>query len=93
MVKDPGAASRAHHLRALNEPKSINVITKGDLPIAIVENESRHDILQIQDTWIIQDEWWRQEMHRQYYCLLLDNGTLHTIYHDRIADTWFEQAY
>jgi hypothetical protein len=30
---------------------------------------------------------------RQYYSLLLDNGTLRTVYHDRIADTWHEQTY
>ena len=93
MVKNPGAASRPHRLRALNEPKPITVVTRDDVPIAIVEKETRHAIVQIQDTWIIQDEWWRQEMYRQYYCLLLDSGTLHTVFHDRIADTWHEQAY
>ena len=93
MVKNPGAAPRPHRLRALNEPQPITVASHGDRPVAIIENETRHNIVQIQDTWIIQDEWWRQEMHRQYYCLLLENGTLHTVYHDRIAGTWFEQAY
>lgn len=93
MVKNPGTPSRPHRLRALNEPRPITMLTRGDRPIAIIDKETRHTVVQVQDTWVIQDEWWRQEMHRQYYCLLLDNGTLHTVYHDRIADTWYEQAY
>ena len=47
----------------------------------------------MQDTWIVQDEWWRQEIDRQYYNLLLRSGTVRTVYHDRLTDTWYEQAY
>lgn len=93
MVKDSGTSSRFDHLRALNEPRPINIRTDGNRPVAIVDRHGDHTIIQIQDTWIIQDEWWRQEIHRQYYSLLLENGTLHTVFHDRIADTWYEQAY
>lgn len=93
MVKNPGAASRADRLRALNQPKPITMVTRDDRPIAILDKEFRYDIIQIQDTWIIQDEWWREEMDRQYYSLLLDTGSLRTVYHDSIADAWFEQAY
>ncbi|HWV23783.1 MAG TPA: hypothetical protein VNZ58_06315 [Thermomicrobiales bacterium] len=93
MVKNSGAASRPHRLRTLNEPRPIQVETLDDRPVALIEKEVRHRITQIQDTWIIQDEWWRQELFRQYYELLLDNDTRRTVFHDRIADRWYEQAY
>lgn len=93
MVKNSGAPPRAHNLRALNEPKPVTVLTEDDLPATLIEKDRQYAIAQIQDTWIIQDEWWREEMDRQYYYLLLDNGTLRTVYHDRIADTWYEQSY
>lgn len=93
MVKNPGTASRPHRLRALNEPRPVRIETRDDVPITLIENGTRHRITQIQDTWIIQDEWWRQELFRQYYELLLDNDTRRTVFHDRIADRWYEQAY
>lgn len=93
MVKNPGAPSRAHRLRALNEPRPITVIAKDDRPVAIVEQKAQHRVMSIQDTWIVQDEWWRQEIHRRYYRLLLANDTTRTIYHDRTSDAWYEQAY
>lgn len=93
MVKNSGTPSRPDHLRSLNEPRPITIRTQQDRPVAVVEKHGDHIIIQIQDTWIIQDEWWRQEIHRQYYRLLLENGTLYTVYHDCIADTWYEQAY
>ena len=46
----------------------------------------------IQDHWRIDDEWWREHpIAREYYKLLLDDGTLLTIYHDLLRDEWFEQ--
>jgi hypothetical protein len=93
MVKDSGTSSRTRHLRALNEPRPIKVLTEHDLPVAILRKDDRDAVEKVQDTWIVQDEWWRQEIDRQYYNLLLRNGTVCTVYHDRIADTWYEQAY
>jgi hypothetical protein len=49
-------------------------------------------IAAIQDHWRIDDEWWREHtISRIYYELLLDDGTLLTVYHDLVADAWFEQ--
>jgi hypothetical protein len=93
MVKNSGTPSRPHRLRALNEPRRIQVLTEHDLPVAILRPDGREPVEKVQDTWIVQDEWWRQEINRQYYNLLLRNGTLRTVYHDHITDTWYEQAY
>jgi len=49
-------------------------------------------IAAVQDRWRIDDEWWREHaISRMYYTLLLDDGTLLTVYHDLVADVWFEQ--
>jgi hypothetical protein len=46
----------------------------------------------IQDRWRIDDEWWRERpVSRWYYLILLDHGALLTLYHDLLANTWFEQ--
>ena len=46
----------------------------------------------IQDCWRIDDEWWREHaVSRMYYALLLDDGSLLSVYHDLLANTWHEQ--
>lgn len=49
-------------------------------------------VVRIQDRWRIDDEWWRDHpISRLYFAVLLDDGTLLTVYHDLIAHVWFEQ--
>ncbi len=62
-------------------------------PTVLVDGLHRHRIEQIQDTWIIDDEWWRDPISRQYFQVLLEGGIARTIYHDRASDTWHAQSY
>ncbi len=93
MVSHPGTSSRAGQLRPLNQPRQIEVIVEGNRPAVLVDPPHRHRIEQIQDTWIIDDEWWRDPISRQYFQVLLEGGMVRTIFHDRTSDTWFAQSY
>ena len=93
MVQDSRTSARADHVRPLNAPVAIAVTADRQRPLAITVNRHRHEVERIQDTWIIEDEWWRQPIQRQYFALLLDDGTRRTVYHDRVADAWFLQDY
>jgi len=61
--------------------------------VALIDPPHRYRIEQIQDTWIIDDEWWRDPISRQYFLVLLEGGIVRTIFHDRTSDTWFAQHY
>ena len=52
----------------------------------------RRRVLRVQDCWRIDDEWWREApIARLYYLVQLEGETLLTLYHDLVADAWFEQ--
>lgn len=93
MVKNSRTASRPDHLRTLNAPRPIQIVVDQGDPVAMFHRGHRIAVEHIQDTWIVQDEWWREEIDRQYYALLFRDGVRRTVYHDRIAGTWFEQTY
>ncbi|WP_294085637.1 hypothetical protein [Sphaerobacter sp.] len=59
----------------------------------MIEGQRRYRVTQVRDAWRIDDEWWRNPISRRYYQLVLDNGSLRTVYHDLITDTWYEQGY
>jgi hypothetical protein len=71
----------------------VAVTAEHQQPVSLVINRRTHQVERIQDTWVIEDEWWRQPISRQYFALLLDDGTRRTAYHDRITDAWFLQDY
>jgi hypothetical protein len=47
----------------------------------------------IQDSWHVDDEWWRDPISRHYVQVILRDGARRTLFHDRIADRWFAQSY
>lgn len=49
-------------------------------------------VARVLDRWRIDDEWWRERpIARLYHALLLEDGARLTVYHDLVADAWFEQ--
>jgi hypothetical protein len=63
------------------------------LPVALRQRNRRHVVASIQDSWHVDDEWWRDPISRHYVQVILRDGAIRTLFHDRIADRWFEQAY
>jgi len=63
------------------------------LPVALHQRNRRHVVESIQDSWHVDDEWWRDPISRHYVQVILRDGTRRTLFHDRIADRWFAQSY
>lgn len=93
MVPNSRTTARPDQLRPLNAPIPVAVVAVDERPVSLVMNRQERQVERIQDTWIIEDEWWRQPIRRQYYALLLDDGTRRTVYHDRVTGAWYLQDY
>ena len=93
MVPDTRAKTRADQLRPLNLPKPITILAEGETPAVLIEGKRRIRVAQVQDVWRIDDEWWRNPISRRYYQIVLEDGTVRTVYHDLVSNTWHEQAY
>lgn len=93
MVSHPRATARADQLRPLNRPQAVEIQTREGVPAVVIEGRRRHRVAQVQDVWRIDDEWWRNPISRRYYRLVLEDGSLRTVYHDLITDRWYEQGY
>jgi len=100
VVATAGEASRPYRLRAvtglspLKEPRPIAVTAGEDgRPVAVTLAVGRLAVERIEDVWRIDDEWWREEVSRLYYRLLLEDGRPLVVFHDLVHDQWHEQAY
>ncbi|MBA2597061.1 MAG: hypothetical protein M3Q50_09485 [Chloroflexota bacterium] len=95
MVASSRAQTNADRVRSLNLPRPVRVTIDGrtGLPITLYEPGRSRAIECVQDSWQVDDEWWREPISRRYLQVILRNGVLRTLFHDRIADRWFEQTY
>ena len=100
MVASAGATPRPDRLRAvktlqpLKQPRPVAVETgESGEPVAVVLGGQRLAVAQVQDVWRIDDEWWREEVSRLYYHLLLEDGQVVTVYRDLLKDEWWRQSY
>lgn len=94
MVKTPRTPVRPNEgdLRALNLPMPTQVITKGSRLLAVVIGGKAIGVAELQDTWLSQDEWWRQRpIERHYFVVVLENGRYLVLYRDLIDGRWFVQ--
>jgi hypothetical protein len=95
LVKPPAVGRQGSELRPLNAPTPLRVQLDDAGRIVSIWRQGRltpRTIAAIQDCWRIDDEWWREHrVARMYYEVVLDDGTLLTMFQDLVADAWFEQ--
>jgi hypothetical protein len=48
-------------------------------------------VIQVEDRWRINDNWWRTEIHREYWQLTLEDGRPLVVFHDLIGGGWYRQ--
>ena len=75
-------------LRALNVPRRVEVELDAvgspvTVDLATVET--------VQETWRIDDEWWREPITRTYYEVLLHGGARLVLFMDLVTREWFVQ--
>jgi hypothetical protein len=65
-------------------------------PAAVTLSGRRLRVLQVQDTWRIDDEWWRERpVSRVYYEVALEDGRVMTVYEDlvrKLNGRWHTQG-
>jgi protein ImuB len=95
VVAHPRAPARPHRLRPLREPRPVAVEADGEgRPVAVTLSGRRMAVLQVQDTWRIDDEWWRERpVSRLYWRVSLEDGRVVTVYADLVRGGWYEQRY
>jgi hypothetical protein len=95
MVASSRTTPGTDRVRPLNLPRPIDVTLdeRSGRPRILHERKGPRPIERIQDSWQVDDEWWREPISRRYFQVVLRGGALRTIFHDRLSNRWFEQSY
>lgn len=80
-------------LKPLGRPRAVVVRTDdGGEPTHVRQRgKTARSIAVVRERWRIDDEWWRQAISREYRTVVLDDGTVLTLYHDLVDGSWYVQ--
>ena len=93
MVEDTGKALRHDAIKPVNLPEPVVVEENPDGTPAMLKAKRRQKIASIEDSWRIDDEWWRTEpISRRYHTVLLASGLRIVLYKDLIRGSWYRQT-
>ena len=85
-----GGGSR--RLVPLNTPSAIQVrCSAHETPFRVYLDRRAHTVDTIQESWRIDDEWWRTPIRRVYHRIVLDDGRIVTVYRDLETERWYLQ--
>jgi len=97
MVANPRTTLGAHDLRALNAPVALEVVASATGRLEAVCRDGWRAfvrVVEVQDVWRIDDEWWRERpISRLYYRVRLEGDIDLTLYHDLVNGRWYGQRY
>jgi hypothetical protein len=69
------------------------ILDRHGAPRSVIIERKGCPVEKIRDRWRVDDAWWREPVCRMYWEVEPRDGRVLTLYHDRIADRWFEQRY
>lgn len=93
-ITSPHSGPGRPTLRPLGAPTSIRVRTDRTgtpLEIRLTGRGRGGRVTSLQETWRIDDEWWRTPISRLYHRIVLENGRVMTIYRDLVEGGWYTQ--
>ncbi|ADJ25744.1 conserved hypothetical protein [Dehalogenimonas lykanthroporepellens BL-DC-9] len=95
MVTDSGKTLHVDTLRAVNLPEPLEIRADADYqPLAVRRHRRWLQVAVIEDTWRLDDEWWRPApLSRRYYAVMLAGGQRLTLFHDLAGGGWYHQSY
>lgn len=85
--------NRRPRLKPLGRPKTVAVRTDehGEPVFVRLPGKPARKVAVVRERWRIDDEWWRQAISRDYRTIVLDDGSVMTLYRDLLDDAWYAQ--
>lgn len=92
MVAHSRAPVRFDQLRPLNRPAPVQIVPneRGE-PLWVRQRGRRRQVVRVIDRWRLDDEWWREPLHRLYYLVEMAEGSIELFFHDLVEDRWYRQ--
>lgn len=88
----PRAPTRALARRMLRPPRPAEVFCQRARPTYVRADGMGGRVVHVAGPWRTRMDWWREEVHRDDWDVILSDGGIYRIFHDLRRDCWFVDA-
>ena len=84
----------SERLRPLGRPRAVTVrLDEHGAPTHLrFPGKTARRVESVRERWRIDDEWWREQISRDYLAVVLDDGRMVVLYHDLADGAWYVQT-
>jgi hypothetical protein len=77
--------------KLLSKPQLLNQVSTNDEgePVSFVRRTRRERVIGVHKRWRVNEDWWRQEIAREYFTIETSNGLLGDVFCDLISHNWY----
>ncbi len=94
MVANTRTETGADAIQPVNAPQPVEVKEDADGRPLKLRLTHWQKVASIEDTWRIDDEWWREKPVSRLYCeVIVASGRRLTIFKDLLNSLWYRQNY
>lgn len=86
------ASTRALARRMLRPPRPAEVFCQRAQPTYVRADGMGGRVVHVAGPWRTRMEWWKEEVHRDDWDVILSDGGIYRIFHDLRRDSWFVDA-
>jgi len=69
---------------------AVNLDGRG-LPDCLTWRGQDHGIQKVANRWLVDEEWWKKRIWREYFKVITYSGLLMLVYHDLLTGQWYLQ--
>ena len=76
--------------RLFQNPRQIIVKTNAQgEPVAIYRGGKGDKVVSVGRNWRVNENWWREEISREYFQIETTGGLVGEVYHDLLSGSWY----
>ncbi len=76
--------------KLMEKPKELRVtINVEGIPLTLFRDGKGERITKVYQHWRVAEQWWEQEITKEYFTIKTSAGLVYDIYRDELTDSWY----
>lgn len=76
--------------KLMQKPEELRVTANmGGVPLTLFRNGSPERITKVYHHWHVVEQWWGEEISKEYFTVKTSRGLVYDIYRDTLTNSWY----
>lgn len=76
--------------KLIDKPEELRVTVNVEgVPLTLSRNGKGERVTKVYHHWHVTEQWWEQEVPKEYFTVKTSSGLVYDIYRDGLTDSWY----